>query len=101
MTAEKRVQEYISEFSVEVLNLVMERHNLSNEKRSWFSIRFASEDSSVEKECTEKMDELDKKIYKIDDDLLSHYGIDKKLRTQMIKDLKKSYPKGWIAGFGE
>jgi hypothetical protein len=101
LRAREKVKEYQEKYGVEVLNLVIERHNLSTEKRNWFSVRFVSEDPEFEKECTQKMDELDKKIYKIDSQLLLHFGIDKNLRTQMIRAIKKAYPNDWMAGFVE
>jgi len=101
LKSREKVKEYQEKYGVEALNLVIQRHILASEKRNWFSIRYVSEDPEIERECTEKMDELDKKIYKIDSQLLLHFGIDKNLRTQMIRSIKRAYPNDWMAGFVE
>lgn len=100
-SAQERLDNFLSTYDVKVLNLIIDRHHLSSEKRSWFSIRFASEDPSVEKECTGNMENLDKKIYNIDQDLLFTYGINDKMRTQILRDIKKVRPDDWMDGFSE
>ncbi len=98
-TAEDRVYEYASFYGVEILNRIIERHHLANEKRANFTIRFVETDSIKEKELTENMEKLDEKIYKIDRELLDCYDIDSKLRTQILRDIKKANPDDWMGGF--
>lgn len=92
------VERYFTTYGTEVINLIVDRHNLANEKRSWFSIRFASQDPVQEKECTQKMEELDRLIYNIDGQL-QDLGIDEKNRTTMLRNIKKAYPDTWMSGF--
>lgn len=96
--ARERMFEYEHILGVETINLVIKRHLLSDEKRLYFTIRFAEEDKQKEDEITCKMNELGDKIQKLDDRLYE-LGVDSKLRTQMIRDIKKVYPDEWINGF--
>lgn len=95
---EERVGEYLDLYGVEVINLCVQRHNLANEKRSWFSIRFASDDPEQEKKCTKEMDKLSRELVKLDKQLLEK-NIDSKTRTAIVRDIKKYRPQGWTAGF--
>lgn len=98
-TAEDRFYEFVGLYGVEVINKIIDRHNLATEKRTLFTIRFAEEDPVKEKEYTEMMEKLDEKIYKIDRELEDCYDIDNKLRTQIIRDIKKARPDDWFGGF--
>lgn len=100
MKAKQDVENYLTKYGAEVLNLIVDRHNLANEKRSWFSIRYASQDEAIEKECTEKMEELDRMIYNLDVQLLD-LGINEKNRTSMLRNIKKAYPDSWMSGFAK
>ncbi|MDQ0808036.1 hypothetical protein [Priestia megaterium] len=95
---QKKVQDYFAIYGKEVINLVVDRHNLSTEKRNWFAIRYAATDPEIEKECTEKMEQIDRMLYELDKQLLDS-GIDDKTRTSIIRDIKKVYPEGWMQGF--
>ena len=97
-TPEERLSNLVGRFGVEVLNLVIDRHQLSDEKRMYFSIRFVEENPEKEKEYTEKMDELTKNIYKLDEKLYN-LGIQKNDRLQILRDVKKVYPGEWESGF--
>lgn len=97
-TAEDRVQKILDFKGVEVINLVIERHNLSELNRTYFVVRFAEEDESKEKEYTREMDEIREKINLIDEKLFNK-GIEKKERLQILRDIKKAYPNGWEQGF--
>ncbi|MFJ7932646.1 hypothetical protein [Peribacillus sp. NPDC096448] len=98
-TAKDRLYKFVEIYGVEVINKIIERHNLATEKRTWFTIRFAEKDPMIEKECTETMEKLDEKIYKIDRELGDCYDINDKLRTQIIRDIKKARPDDWMMGF--
>jgi len=98
-TSVDRFYEFVGLYGVEVINKIIERHNLATEKRTWFTIRFAESDPVKEKEYTETMEKLDEKIYKIDRELEDCYDVDSKLRTQIIRDIKKSRPDDWMMGF--
>lgn len=98
-TVQDRLYEYVGIYGVEVINKIIERHNLATEKRTWFTIRFAEKNPMKEKEYTETMEKLDEKIYKIDRELRDCYDIDDKLRTQIIRDIKKARPDDWMMGF--
>jgi len=98
-TAEERFYEFVGQYGVEVINKIIERHHLANEKRTWFNVRFREEDPAKEKEYTETMEILDKKLYKIDRELEDCYDINSKLRTQILRDIKKARPDDWMSGF--
>lgn len=98
-TAEDRFYEFVGLYGVEVINRIIERHHLASEKRTLFTIRFAEQDPIKEKELTENMEKLDEKIYKIDRELEDCYDIDSKLRTQILRDIKKARPDDWMGGF--
>lgn len=99
-TSEERVQNILDFFSIEVLNLVIERHNLSEDKRNYFIVRWAEEDQEKEKEYTKEMDKLTEKISMIDEKLYRK-GIEKDWRLQILRDIKKVYPNEWQNGFVE
>ena len=100
-TPEGRLDEFISVKGIKALNLIIERHHLANEKRTWFTIRFATDNPQEEKEHTENMKILDEKIGKIDNELICVYKVGEKLRTQIIRDVKKIHPNDWMSGFVE
>lgn len=100
-TPADRLNEFRQFYGVETLNLIIERHNLSEEKRTYFSVRFVEQDPIKEKEYTEMMDKLGEKIYKLDEKLYEA-GIEPKERTQILRDIKKVYPDGeWLSGFSQ
>lgn len=99
-TPQERIDAILEAFGVKVINLVIERHNLSTEKRMLFSVRFVEEDSEKEREYTEEMDKLTEKISMIDDEL-HRKGIEKNWRLQILRDIKKLYPDDWHNGFAE
>lgn len=97
--AKDRFYEFVGIYGIEVINKIIERHNLASEKRNWFAIRLAETDPLKEKEYTETMEKLDQKIYKIDRELGDCYDIDDKIRMQIIRDIKKTRPDDWMMGF--
>jgi hypothetical protein len=97
---EKKIEEYLKRYGVDGINKVIHRHDLSTEKRTWFTIRFASQDPQEEANCTEQMDNLTRLIDQLDQDLLV-LGINEKNRPSIIKDLKKYSPDGWSSGFAK
>lgn len=99
-TAEERIRVLINHFGVEVVNLVIERHQLSSDKRNFFIVRWAEEDPEKEKKYTEEMDKLTKEISLIDEELYGK-GIEKEWRLQILRDIKKVYPDQWEQGFVE
>lgn len=98
MDLNQKISMYVEKYGVETLNKIVERHELSTEKRMWFTIRFGSEDPEEQKQCTEKMEQLTKQIDLLDREIESK-GVPKKSRPQMVKDLKKFSPDGWFSGF--
>ncbi|RAS90779.1 hypothetical protein A3863_07895 [Priestia endophytica] len=99
-TANDRVLEFFQIYGVDVINLIIERHHLSQEKRNWFAARYVEEDPENEKEYTKMMDNLTQKIYKLDEKLYNA-GLDEKVRIQILRDIKKVYPDDWMTGFAE
>jgi hypothetical protein len=102
MAADKlttRIDGYIKAYGVEGLNKVIERHELAEEKRNWFSIRFAVEDEEMKEKCTAEMEKLTARIDEIDFELEKVYGVPSTKRPQIVKDLKKYQPNGWSSGF--
>lgn len=98
-TPEGRLDNLIAEHGVDLLNQIVERHKLASEKRTWFTLRFGSEDPDEEKEYTKNMQQLDDKIRYIDNKILVLYKINDKNRTQILRDIKKVHPDGWMSGF--
>lgn len=103
-TAEQRIQQYVEDYGVSVINRVMKRHDLAEEKRLLFTIRFGltkEEKHDEASRITEQMNEWSKKIDEIDWELLSVYNINDKLRTGITRDIKKVYADDWRSGFIE
>ncbi|MCP3033565.1 hypothetical protein LF817_19770 [Halobacillus sp. A1] len=100
ISTESRLNTFYENYGVESINLIIDRHELSKEKRQWFAVRFASDDQEFEKECTKKMNELSKKIEEIDVEL-ENKGIDNNLRTNTLKQLKKIFGENISSGFVE
>lgn len=95
---EQKITSYLDLYGLDTLNLVIRRHNLSSEKRHWFSIRFVLEDKEKEMECTNEMNRLSAEIEEIDRQLES-VGIHSKNRPTITKDLKKHFKDGsWVDG---
>lgn len=84
-------------YNISTLNLIIERHLLAAEKRTLFSIRFATDDKETEAKLTEEMDKLSIEISEIDEKL-SLLGISDKQRTSLLKLIKKTYPNEWMGG---
>lgn len=97
---EQKMANYVDLYGVDGINLVIRRHDLASEKRTYFTIRFMEEDPEKETELTKEMDKLSEQIALIDKELES-IGIHSKNRPQMIKDIKKYCPDGWFTGFGK
>lgn len=100
-TPEERLNEYGQFYGVSTLNLIIERHILSEDKRRYFTIRFVEKDEQKEKEYTEIMEKIGEKIYKIDEKLYE-IGIEPKDRINILRDIKKAYPNyEWLGGLTE
>ncbi|MGG4425004.1 hypothetical protein ABEP71_19140 [Bacillus velezensis] len=98
---QERVYEAGQFYGVKALNLVIERHILSEDKRRYFAMRYVEVDPQKEKEYTEIMDNLSQTIYNIDKEL-NDIGIDNKTRLQLLRDIKRVYPDGeWLGGLSE
>lgn len=98
---EQKVNGHVEKYGVETLNLVIRRHELSEEKRLWFGIRFKAEEGHELKEkSTAQMDRLTAEIDAVDVEL-EQRGISKASRPQIVKDLKKYSPDSWMSGFSE
>lgn len=97
---QQKMQMYIELYGVDGLNLVIKRHELAGQKRTWFSIRFASQDEEQEANCTKEMDKLSHEIDLLDKEL-ERIGITQKNRPSITKDVKKYCPDGWFTGFGK
>lgn len=100
MKLEERINQYINAYGVETLNLIVQRHDLMELKRTHFTIRYLEQDPEEEEKLTLEMQKIQEKIDELDKQI-EVSGVDPKKRPSIIKDLKKHYPDGWFSGFVE
>lgn len=96
-----RFNDYLHSYGVEALNLVIRRAKAAEWKRSLFSFRFKDNDEEREKKLTEMMNEVTIEIAELDNKMVMLYGIENKLRTQILRDLKKVRGDKWDQEFAE
>lgn len=100
MKLEERINQYIHAYGIETLNLIVQRHDLMELKRTHFTIRYMEQDAEKEKELTLEMEKIQEQIDELDKQIEAA-GVDPKKRPTIIKDLKKYYPNDWFGGFVE
>lgn len=106
MDAKSKIANFTFKYGVEAVNLCIDRHNKSTEKRQMWSIQFImykngdpSQKQDIEYYRTQ-IDELTKEINKIDEKLLK-CGINEKERKSIIRAAKEGFPENWSQGFSQ
>lgn len=90
-----KFNDYLHTYGVGAINLVIQRSKAAEFKRDLFRLRFNDNDEEREAQYTEMMAEMTKDVEELDNKLLMLYGIHDKLRTQMLRDLKKARGEDW------
>jgi len=106
MDAEKKFYEVVNKYGIEGVNLCIERHHLTNDKRNFWGLQHQLWKDNPQKyesdiaSLKEQIDNISKKIEEIDI-ILRKYGINEKNRPQIIKIVKSFEPEEWYGGFSK
>ena len=103
-----KLQLLMIEYGLDAINMCIERHNLSEHKRSMWSLQYhlykidqeanANENAEDIDAIHKQIDEYTNKIEEIDKKLLK-YGINDSERKKIIRLAKAAFPDQWQQGF--